>query len=231
MTEPKEVEAELMEAIEGLKGVSAEEQEIACIAFGEKYGPEAAAKARELLAAAVLERAARITAELEAAAKAEASPNPAEEARPLIKEKPSTGRNLGAAPTPKPAPIPKPKPAPRPEEEPKKAAVRRRGVLDKEPITEWPSEWPEPPTPPPGAQGFDRLLYPRGLLGHAVQYVMDTAPLPDRRLALAVSLSACAKGIDRKVIGPSDNSTVLFNQVIAEPEQASITVLVVAGRC
>jgi hypothetical protein len=228
MTEPKEVEAELMEAIERLKGVSAEEQEIACTAFGEKYGPEAAAKARQLLAAAVLERAARITEKLEAAA---ILPNPAEEAKPVIKEKPSTRRNLGAAPTPKPAPIPKPQPAPRPEEEPKKAAVRRPGVLDKGPITKWPSEWPEAPTPPPGAQGFDRLLYLRGLLGHAVQYVMDTAPLPDRKLALAVSLSACAKGIDRKVIGPSDNSTVLFNQVIAEPEQASITVLVVAGRC
>ena len=62
----------------------------------------------------------------------------------------------------------------------------------------------------------ERLFYPRGLLGHAVQYVMDTAGLPDRKLALAVALSACAKGIDRKVIGPSGNSTILFTLVIAE---------------
>jgi hypothetical protein len=80
----------------------------------------------------------------------------------------------------------------------------------------WPRHWPEAPLPPANAVGFERLLYPRGLLGHAVQYVMDTAPLPDRKLALAVSLSALAKGIDRKVIGPSDNSTVLFSIVIAE---------------
>jgi hypothetical protein len=118
--------------------------------------------------------------------------------------KPFTRRNLGSTPKPQPAP----KPA-----ESRKAAV---DVLDKRPTTKWPEEWPEAPLPPADAQGFERLLYPRGLLGHAVQFVMDTAPLPDRKLALAVALSACAKGIDRKVIGPSDNSTVLFNLVIAE---------------
>src|SRR5262249_55706691 len=147
----KEVEAELMEAIEGLKGVNAEEQEIACVAFAEKYGPEAAAKARELLAAAVLERAARITAEVEACGEARESAKPGGGGEAVIKEKSFTRRNLGAA-----ASIPKPQPAPRPEEEPKKAAVRRPGALDKGPITEWPSEWPEPPTPPPGAQGLGK---------------------------------------------------------------------------
>jgi len=110
----------------------------------------------------------------------------------------------------KPKP-PEPKPTPAPEEEPRKAAI-----LDRGPTIRWPKEWPEPPSPPPSAQGYERLLYPPGLLGHAVQYIIDTAPLPDRKLALAVSLSTCAKGIDRKVLGPTDNSTVLFNQVIAE---------------
>jgi len=110
----------------------------------------------------------------------------------------------------KPKP-PEPKPTPAPEEEPRKAAI-----LDRAPTLRWPKEWPEPPSPPPSAQGYERLLYPPGLLGHAVQYIIDTAPLPDRKLALAVSLSTCAKGIDRKVLGPTDNSTVLFNQVIAE---------------
>jgi len=105
-------------------------------------------------------------------------------------------------------PTPQPKPAPAPE---KKAAI-----LDRSTVTRWPKEWPEPPAPPANAIAYERLLYPPGLLGHAVQYIVDTAPLPDRRLALAVSLSTCAKGIDRKVLGPTDNSTVLFNQVIAE---------------
>jgi hypothetical protein len=90
--------------------------------------------------------------------------------------------------------------------------IRRKG----EPVIGWPKGWPEAPLPFPEAQGFERLLYPIGLLGHAVQFVMDTAPLPDRKLALAVALSACAKGLDRKVIGPTDNSTILFNLVIAE---------------
>ena len=124
-------------------------------------------------------------------------------------EKASTAKRLVAA-TPKPVlkPTPQPKPAPAPE---KKAAILGRST-----VTRWPKEWPEPPAPPANAIAYERLLYPPGLLGHAVQYIVDTAPLPDRRLALAVSLSTCAKGIDRKVLGPTDNSTVLFNQVIAE---------------
>ncbi len=76
--------------------------------------------------------------------------------------------------------------------------------------------WPEPPTAPDNAFGFERLTYPRGLLGHVVQYIVDTAALPDRRMALAGALSACAKGLDRKVIGPTGNSTILFVVLIAE---------------
>jgi hypothetical protein len=91
--------------------------------------------------------------------------------------------------------------------------VAKQGFIDKGPVIGWPKEWPEAPLPPPGA---DKLLYPPGLLGHAVQYVFDTAPLPDRKLSLATSLSALGKGMDRKVIGPSGNSTILFNQIIAE---------------
>jgi hypothetical protein len=48
MVEPKEVRVELMATIEKLRGVSPEEQEIAYVAIAEKYGAEAAAKAREL---------------------------------------------------------------------------------------------------------------------------------------------------------------------------------------
>jgi hypothetical protein len=93
----------------------------------------------------------------------------------------------------------------------------KKGRVRGEPVIGWPREWPEPPSPPAWAQGTPEvLLYPGGLLGHAVQFVMDTAGLPDRKLALAVALSACGKGRDRKVVGPSGNSTILFTLVIAE---------------
>src|SRR5262249_34527251 len=49
-----------------------------------------------------------------------------------------------------------------------------------------------------------------------VQYIMDTARLPDRGMALAAALSACGKAIDRKVLGPGGGSTVLYNILIAE---------------
>jgi hypothetical protein len=77
-------------------------------------------------------------------------------------------------------------------------------------------EMPPVPVCPAGAVGLEALTYPRGLLGHAVQYVVDTAGLPDRGMALASALSALAKGIDRKVMGPTLNSTVLFIQLLAE---------------
>jgi hypothetical protein len=102
---------------------------------------------------------------------------------------------------------------PEPKPEPIKPATRR---VDKGPLLHWPDSWPEAPLPPANATAFERLLYPRGLLGHCVQYIIDTSPLPDRRLAMAVSLSTCGKGTDRKIIGPSDNGTVLFNMVLAE---------------
>jgi hypothetical protein len=61
-----------------------------------------------------------------------------------------------------------------------------------------------------------RLTYPKGLLGHVVQYVEDTARLPDRWISLATALSACAKSMDRKFLGPDENSTVLWLMLIAE---------------
>jgi hypothetical protein len=78
------------------------------------------------------------------------------------------------------------------------------------------ADWPEAPLPPSTAEGFDLLTYPRGLLGHVVQYIVDTDRFPDRRMALATSLSACAKMLDRKVVGPTGSSTVLWNVTIAE---------------
>jgi hypothetical protein len=75
---------------------------------------------------------------------------------------------------------------------------------------------PDPLSSPAGAVGAELLTYPRGLLGHVTQYIIDTAGLPDRTMALAGALSVCAKALDRKVIGPTGNSTVLFNLLIAE---------------
>jgi hypothetical protein len=74
---------------------------------------------------------------------------------------------------------------------------------------------PEAPIAPPNT-GIDRLTYPRGLLGHVTQYMVDTSPLPNRWLALAAALCVLAKGLDRKVIGPSGTSTVLYILLMAE---------------
>jgi hypothetical protein len=75
--------------------------------------------------------------------------------------------------------------------------------------------WPEAPLPPEGATALEALTYPRGLLGHATQYIYDTAALPDRLLALAAALCALAKGLDRKVLGPTENSVVMFILLLA----------------
>jgi hypothetical protein len=75
---------------------------------------------------------------------------------------------------------------------------------------------PDAPLPPANASQTDRLTYPRGLLGHVTQYMVDTSPLPHRWLSLASALCALAKGLDRKVIGPSGTSTVLYELLQAE---------------
>jgi hypothetical protein len=94
-------------------------------------------------------------------------------------------------------------------------------LLDRPPKdTRMPKALPPPPTreapqAPPNS-GIDRLTYPRGLLGHVTQYMVDTSPLPNRWLALASALTVLAKGLDRKVIGPSGTSTVLYILLMAE---------------
>jgi hypothetical protein len=72
------------------------------------------------------------------------------------------------------------------------------------------------PLPPENATALEQLTYPRGLVGHVVQYMLDTNALPDRWMALAGALSVCAKALDRKVLGPRDNSVVLFILILAE---------------
>jgi hypothetical protein len=79
-----------------------------------------------------------------------------------------------------------------------------------------PMTWPEAPEAPAGASLVERLTYPRGLLGHATQYVEDTAPFPNRWLSLFTATSALAKGLDRKVLGPTGNSTILWLLLLAE---------------
>jgi hypothetical protein len=46
--------------------------------------------------------------------------------------------------------------------------------------------------------------------------MLDTNALPDRWMALAGALSVCAKALDRKVLGPDENSVVLFILILAE---------------
>jgi hypothetical protein len=195
-------EAELLAAIEALRGASPEQQEAAILELEEDH-PGVGEKARALLA-----QKAATELWIETGEKAEAKPKTGTAPPKQSSAKPAMKRPVGAAPTP--ASAPKPKSAPKSEPE------KKVTIFDRGPTIKWPKEWPEPPLPPPNASAYERLLYPPGLLGHAVQFVMDTAGLPDRKLALAVALSAFAKGIDRKVIGPSGNSTILFTLVIAE---------------
>jgi hypothetical protein len=77
-------------------------------------------------------------------------------------------------------------------------------------------KFPPAPEAPVGAVGIQRLTYPCGLLGHVVQYFVDTAALPDRVMALAGALSALAKSLDGRVIGPTGNSTVLYMLLLAQ---------------
>jgi hypothetical protein len=72
------------------------------------------------------------------------------------------------------------------------------------------------PVAPRDATALERLTYPRGLVGHVVQYMIDTNALPDRWMALAGALCVCGKALDRKVLGPRENSVVLFILVLAE---------------
>ena len=168
-------------------------------------------------------------AEAEALAKAEAAKKIAEDDPEL-----RAIRRLRRLRDPKlAAPEPEPKPAPKPEPEAESVAQalaaaatakvrkfapstkpelgRGSGFLDRVGGTgriAFP-DIPDAPQAPANASEIDRLTYPRGLLGHVTQYMVDTSPLPHRWLSLASALCALAKGLDRKVIGPSGTSTVL----------------------
>ena len=60
-----------------------------------------------------------------------------------------------------------------PEEEEQEAAKATPSKIEKAELKR--SDWPEAPLPPPDATALERLTYPRGLLGHVVQYMYDTA--------------------------------------------------------
>jgi hypothetical protein len=79
-----------------------------------------------------------------------------------------------------------------------------------------PKPWPDAPTAPPGATRLEAMTYARGLLGHMTQYMVDTSPLPDRTMALAGAVTVGGKALDRRVLGPTGNSTVLYNLMLAE---------------
>jgi len=209
MTEQAKVnEAQLIAKV--LKGLGPEKLEDAYLALEAEHGADAVGRARALLA---VEQQAAEKSAVDERQRFKARVARQHEVVREINEK--AREEAGEVGDPYDVPVTQLKrqdsDKPKEREKPKV-----RGRVRGEPVIGWPKEWPEAPLPPADATGFERLLYPRGLLGHAVQYVMDTAALPDRKPALAVSLSACAKGIDRKVLGPSDNSTVLFSVVIAE---------------
>jgi hypothetical protein len=96
-----------------------------------------------------------------------------------------------------------------------KVRAKVRAIVDRTGQVTFP-EIPDAPLPPADASQIDRLTYPRGLLGHVTQYMVDTSELPHRWLALASALTALAKGLDRKVVGPSGSGTVLYILLEAE---------------
>lgn len=75
---------------------------------------------------------------------------------------------------------------------------------------------PEAPLAPDDAVGFERLIYPRGLVGHVAQHNFDTSRLPNRMVAFVSALVGCAKLLDGRVLGPTGNSTVLYTWLVAE---------------
>ena len=99
---------------------------------------------------------------------------------------------------------------PKPEPEEAKVEIAPKAKSEHQP------KWPDAPLPPDGATELERLAFPLGLLGHVTQYMVDASDLPDRWLALASALVVLGKGLDRKVIGPSGSSTVLYILLMAE---------------
>jgi hypothetical protein len=96
------------------------------------------------------------------------------------------------------------------------AAARAKAEAEQRARAKDPKAWPEAPQVPDRVAGFEKLTYPRGLVGHVTQYIEDTNALPNRPMALAAALSACAKMLDRKVLGPTGSGTVLYNLLVAE---------------
>src|SRR5262245_9065518 len=139
-------EAELLGAIEALRGAGPEQQEAAILELEEDH-PGVGEKARALLA-----QKAATELWIETGEKAEAQPKTGTAPPKQSSAKPAMRRPVGATPSPAPAPTPKPKSAAKPELEKKVA------IFDKGPTIRWPKEWPEPPSPPPNATAYERLL-------------------------------------------------------------------------
>jgi hypothetical protein len=147
------------------------------------------------LAKKVAERGAGIAAQLDAAEAAGPKAEPA--AAPKEEEENATvAALLKELEEPKPTELPKPEAKPAP----------KATSLD----------IPQAPLPPPDATEAEALTYPRGLVGHIVQYMIDTAELPDRQMALCGALLVCALAIARKVLGPNNNAVALLTILIAE---------------
>jgi hypothetical protein len=104
----------------------------------------------------------------------------------------------------------KPKQATQPEAAP--AVITKPAVS---PVLPDFDKMPEPPKAPADATPLERLTYPPGLLGHAVDHAFRCTDLPDRQLALWGALTGMAKILDRRVIGPTGSSTVLYNLLLA----------------
>jgi hypothetical protein len=75
---------------------------------------------------------------------------------------------------------------------------------------------PDAPKAPTNATEQERLTYPPSrLLGAAVAHAYGCTTVPNRQLALWGALVGMVKILDRRAIGPTGSSTVLFNLLLA----------------
>src|SRR5262245_28496222 len=63
--------------------------------------------------------------------------------------------------------------------------------------------------------GPDRLTYVPGLVGDITEWIVETSMLPNRMMALGVSLAVVGTLTGRKVLGPTTSMTHLFIVILA----------------
>src|SRR5262249_8935229 len=63
--------------------------------------------------------------------------------------------------------------------------------------------------------GADHLTYVPGLVGDITEWIVETSMLPNRMMALGVGLAVVGGLISRRVLGPTNSMTHLFQVLLA----------------